>query len=97
MALLGTIMYISKDGTFAFIWPDASEHGPALLRREDFPDLWERIEVGEILRFVISGNDVRGTVSLVSQIGTERIDPPAIALDQAALGSSANWRDQSRA
>ena len=97
MSYLGTVMYFSKDGSHAFVWPDADGQGPALLRKVDFPLLWDRIEVGSILRYALRRGDMKGLVALVCQIGTERLDPPASAPDQAAPGSADCWRDQSSA
>lgn len=91
-------MYFSQDGSQAFLWPDTQEHGPALLRKSDFPTLWSRVNVGEILRFAVSDRPGVGIVQAVCQIGAERLDPPVLGCcDHAAASLSDCWRDQSSA
>lgn len=97
MPKLGTVMFFSKDGGQAFVWPDTPGEGPALLRRVDFPALWARIDVGSLLRYRLHKGGHRGVIASVCQIGTERLDPPVTAPGQAAPASADCWRDQSSA
>ena len=61
----GTILYFSQDGSIAHIWSD--EPGTPLFRaREaDFPELWQKLEVGTVVLFVGGGPDAdQGVMSL---------------------------------
>lgn len=97
MSLLGTVMYFSPDGSHAFVWPDTPDCGPALLRKADFPALWGRVRVGEVLQFTVSETSGVGLVRTVSRIGAEALEPPVAAVQsgQAAASLSDCWRDQS--
>ena len=61
----GTILYFSQDGSIAHIWCEDLGNPLFSARQADFPELWQKLEVGTVVLFVGTGTEEgQGVVTL---------------------------------
>jgi len=47
----GILIFFDDKQTDAFVWSDKTDSGLNVLRKSQFPDIWEQLEIGSVIRF----------------------------------------------